>query len=86
MATGTNGTAHRQKVERLVADLRQRGVSPYTVAPPLFRLAWALGLAVPPPLFLGFGPLALLMGGFFGAFWGGSCGSSSGRRGTCPRG
>ena len=61
---------HREKVERLIADLRQRGVSPYMAAPPLFRLAWALGLDVPPPLFLGFLPLTLLMGAFFGAFWG----------------
>jgi hypothetical protein len=45
-------------------------VSPYTSAPPLFRLAWALGLDVPPPLFLGFLPLTLLMGAFYGAFWG----------------
>jgi hypothetical protein len=60
----------RQKVERLIADLRQRGVSPYTAAPPLFRLVWALGLDVPPPLFLGFLPLTLLMGAFYGAFWG----------------
>ncbi len=63
-------TAHRQKVERLVADLRKQGVSRYTAAPPLFRLLWALGLAVPPPLFLGPRPLALLLGAFFGTFWG----------------
>jgi hypothetical protein len=61
---------HRQKVERLVADLRKQGVSRHTVAPPLFRLLWALGLAVPPPLFLGPVTLTLLMGGFFGAVWG----------------
>jgi hypothetical protein len=61
----------RQKVERLIADLRRRGVSPYTAAPPLFRLAWALGLNVPPPLFMGFLPLTLLMGAFYGTLWGG---------------
>jgi hypothetical protein len=68
--TAASHADRRQKVERLIADLRQRGVSPYTAAPPLFRLAWALGLDVPPPLFLGFLPLTLLMGAFFGAFWG----------------
>ena len=45
-------------------------VMPYTVAPPFFRLLWALGLDVPPPLFLGFLTLMLLMGTFFGIFWG----------------
>ena len=61
---------HRQKVERLITELRRQGVSPYTVAPPLFRLLWALGLEVPPPFFLGFVTLTLLMGAFFGIFWG----------------
>ena len=70
MPAKTNGTTHRQKVERLIAELRKQGMSPYTVAPPLFRLLWALGLDVPPPFFLGFGTLTLLMGAFFGIFWG----------------
>jgi hypothetical protein len=70
MPAGINGTTHRQKVERLVADLRKQGVSPYTVAPPVFRLLWALGWNVPPPFFLGFLTLTLLMGAFFGIFWG----------------
>jgi hypothetical protein len=61
----------RQKTERLIADLRQRGVSPYTTAPPLFRLAWALGLNVPPPFLMGFLPLTLLMGAFYGTCWDG---------------
>ncbi len=63
-------TAHRQIVERLIEELDQQGVSPYTVAPPLFRLLWALGLKIPPPLFLGFGKLVLLMGTGFGLLWG----------------
>ncbi|HEV3386416.1 MAG TPA: DUF6404 family protein [Gemmata sp.] len=70
MPAEINGTTHRQKVERLIADLRKQGVSPYSVAPPLFRLLWALGLNVPPPLFLGFVTLTLLMGAFFGILWG----------------
>ena len=77
---------HREKVERLIADLRQRGVSPYTAAPPLFRLAWALGLDVPPPLFLGFLPLTLLMGAFFGAFWVAFMWPLQWGRGRCPWG
>jgi hypothetical protein len=69
--TAASRADRRQKVKHLIADLRHRGVSPYTAAPPLFRLLWAMGLDVPPPLFLGFLPLTLLLGAFFGALWGG---------------
>lgn len=61
---------HRQKVDHLVTELGQQGISSYTVAPPLFRLLWALGLEVPPPLFLGFRQLTILMGTFFGLLFG----------------
>ncbi len=61
---------HRRKVEHLIEELGNQGVGTYTAAPPLFRLLWALGLEVPPPFFLGFGKLTLLMGTFFGALWG----------------
>lgn len=61
---------HRQKVQRLIEELGQQGVGSYTVAPPLFRLLWALGLETPPPFFLGFAKLAALMGITFGALWG----------------
>jgi hypothetical protein len=61
---------HRQKVDHLIADLGKQGVNPYTIAPPIFRLLWTLGLEVPPPLFWGFVSLTLLMGGFFGPLWG----------------
>ena len=61
---------HQQKVERLIEELGQQGIGSYTVAPPLFRLLWALGLEIPPPLFLGIRKLTLLLGTFFGAMWG----------------
>jgi hypothetical protein len=61
---------HKQKVEHLIADLRKHGVGPYTVAPPVFRLLWALGIRVPPPLFLGFLTLTVVMGLPFGLLWG----------------
>jgi hypothetical protein len=61
---------HRQKVDALIADLGKRGVGPSTVAPPFFRLLWALGLNLPPPLFMGFLSLALFTGIFFGVFLG----------------
>lgn len=51
-----------------------RGVSPYTASPPLWRLLWAGGIALPPPPFLGFATLMLLSGTIYGlgmtlAFW-----------------
>ena len=70
MPAEINDMPHRKKVERLIADLGKKGVSPYTVAPPIFRLLWALGLEVPPPFFLGFLTLTLVAGVFFGIFWG----------------
>ncbi len=50
---------HQQKVDCLIEELGQQGVSSYTAAPPLFRLFWALGFKVPPPFFLGFRKLTL---------------------------
>ena len=61
---------HAGKIDAYVAEMAQLGVGSYTAAPPLFRLLWALGLRVPPPLFLGYGALALLMGATFGVLWG----------------
>jgi signal transduction histidine kinase len=52
---------HRQKVDHLIAELGHEGAGPYTVAPPLFRPLWALGMEVPPPFFLEFFPLTVLM-------------------------
>jgi len=42
---------HTDKVERLVQDLVERGVWPSTVAPPIYRILWRLGVEVPPPHF-----------------------------------
>ena len=70
MSNEVNGMSHREKVDHLIADLGKRGVSQYTVAPPAFRLLWALGIKIPPPFFMGFGSLTLLMGVFFGVLWG----------------
>jgi len=61
---------HQEKIALAQEELAARGVGKMTVAPPLFLLAWKLGVAIPPPHFLGFGPLAFLMGGSFGVLWG----------------
>jgi hypothetical protein len=45
--------------------------NPHTYAPPVFRLLWYLGSELPPPHFLNFGALVLVMGLPFGLLWGG---------------
>ncbi len=61
---------HPQKVDHLIQELDHQGVSSTMSAPPLFRLQWALGLEVPPPLFLGLLQYALVLGIPFGVLWG----------------
>jgi uncharacterized protein DUF6404 len=61
---------HDEKIEYLLKDLGERGISKYTVAPPLYRLLWGLGIEVTPPHFAGFWSLAPFMGAFFAIAWG----------------
>lgn len=61
---------HVQKVDRLIVEMKQKGLSPFTVAPPLFRLFWKLGWNVKPPLFMSFVSMTLMMGIIFGVLWG----------------
>jgi hypothetical protein len=61
---------HAEKIEILLKDLTQRGVRQYTVAPPLYRLLWRLGIEATPPHFASFWALVLAMGGFFAIAWG----------------
>src|SRR5262249_21322097 len=63
---------HAEKVAYAIQDLGRCGISPFTVAPPFFRLLWLLGSRIPPPLFLRFADNALLLGSFFGILFGGS--------------
>jgi hypothetical protein len=62
---------HQEKVEHLIAELSKKGMNASMVAPPIFRLLWALGIRVPPPLFLSFHTLVLMISPFFGILWGG---------------
>ena len=61
---------HDEKVAFLLDDLGRRGLNRYTIAPPLYRLLWRLGLKINPPLFASFWSLALLMGVGYGAILG----------------
>ena len=61
---------HQAKIAHLLEEFKQRGIGQYTTAPPLYRLLWRIGIEAPPPHFASFGSIALLMGLFFGVFWG----------------
>jgi len=60
---------HEEKVAYLSRDLGQQGIGQYTIAPPIYRLLWRLGIEVAPPLFASFWSLATFMAVSFGAFW-----------------
>jgi len=59
-----------EKLQAMQARMAELGIAPSTAAPPLWKLLWRMGVEVPPPLFMGFWSVALLMGGFFGVGWG----------------
>jgi Family of unknown function (DUF6404) len=61
---------YRERMLAITEELRAQGVGPYMSAPPIYRLAWRLGLRVRPPLYQPFAPLALGMGIWFGVAWG----------------
>jgi hypothetical protein len=58
---------HGEKVAHLLSELKAKNVAQFTIAPPMFRLLWALGIEIPPPFFIHFFPLM-----FLGAVVGGS--------------
>jgi hypothetical protein len=47
-----------------------KGIAMSTAAPPLWKLMWSLGINLPPPLYMGFIPLFLFAGSFFGIVFG----------------
>jgi hypothetical protein len=53
----------REKIRGAVADLKSRGLSAWTVSPPLFWFLWKISVLIPPPLFLGFRGHVLVVGG-----------------------
>ncbi len=61
---------HPEKVTCAIEHLAQRGISTSTSAPPAWRLAWALGVKIPPPHFMGFTSIAITSGAMFGTLWG----------------
>jgi hypothetical protein len=62
-----HSVTHREKVDRAVSELGAEGFSQHTIAPPIFRMFWKIGINIPPPFFIDFWSLALLEGALFGA-------------------
>lgn len=58
------------RIDAMRRHLAELGIPDSTAAPPLWKLFWRMGFAVPPPPFMGTGRITLVMGGFFGVFWG----------------
>jgi hypothetical protein len=52
----------REKINAALDDLKARGVSKSSAAPPVYRLLWALGIHIPPPHFQSFLGLFALQG------------------------
>ena len=61
---------HDEKIAQLHRHMASVGVSPFTTAPPAWRLLWWLGAEVPPPMFLSFPVLAASAGVVFAVLFG----------------
>jgi hypothetical protein len=61
---------YRTRMLAIADELRAQRVGKYTSAPPIYRLAWKLGIRVRPPLYQSFASLALGMGSWFGVVYG----------------
>lgn len=60
----------KEKLDAYRAWMLSKQIRPGTSVPLLWRLLWKLGVPVPPPHFVGFFPLWLICGCFFGPIWG----------------
>lgn len=61
---------YQRHMMTVVDELRRQGVHSLTAAPPLYRLAWRLGLRIAPPLYQSFTTRAVIQGVEFAAIWG----------------
>jgi hypothetical protein len=61
---------HSRKIEASKQLMAAKGISKSTAAPPLWELLWSFGINLPPPLYMGFIPLFLFTGSFFGTLFG----------------
>ena len=57
------------KLEIYKQHMAAAGVSKSAAFPPLWSLLWRIGIKIPPPVFLGFLPNTLILGGFSGVIF-----------------
>ncbi|QYF95215.1 hypothetical protein KY495_08705 [Massilia sp. PAMC28688] len=62
--------ANSRKIESYKQYMAANGVAESTAFPPAWQMLWSMGVKAPPPPFLGFVPLVLISGGFFGPVFG----------------
>lgn len=60
---------HERKLQKMYAHLPALGISPYTAAPPIYRMLWHVGIEIPPPIFGSFVPTAVFTGALFAIGW-----------------
>ena len=58
-------------IDRVLEAVKDIKSSPYSKVPPLYRLAWRLGLMIPPPPLAGFWCNVFFLGLAFTIGWGG---------------
>lgn len=59
-----------RKIENYEQQMAASGIGRSTASPPAWRMLWRFGVQVPPPLFLAFLPLLLILGSTFGLLFG----------------
>ncbi len=64
------GRDHTDMLARVLEALKDVKLSNLTKAPPLQRLAWRMGILIPPPILAGFWFNFFFSGIFFGVLWG----------------
>ncbi|QXT40369.1 DUF6404 family protein [Gymnodinialimonas ceratoperidinii] len=62
---------YETRLARAMAELEASSIRRLNYAPPMFRIARALGLKPRPPHYMSFRRAVLLLGPFLGALWGG---------------
>lgn len=61
---------YRSRMLAIVEELHAQGMGRYTAAPPAYRLAWRLGIRVPPPIYQSSFSFALQAGARFAVGFG----------------
>ena len=61
---------YRSRMLTIVEELHAQGMGRYTAAPPAYRLAWRLGIRVPPPIYQSFFSFAFRAGAGFAVGFG----------------